>query len=364
MTKFKYWTSKRIREKEATYNIVIGERSNGKTYAILSEIIHNFVQSTKQGAIVRRWGDDFKGKRGQTMFDGLVSNDVIKKETNGEWTGVYYYRSAWYFCRYEDDKRIVHETPFAYAFAVTAMEHDKSTSYPNITTIMFDEFITRGMYLPNEFVLFMNVVSTIVRLRTDVKIFMLGNTVNQYCPYFDEMGLYRVKDMKQGEIDVYEYGDSGLRVAVEFCDSGSKSKKESNYYFAFDNPKLEMITGGVWEMELYPHCPYKYTPKEIIFTYFIVFDEQKFQCEVVLAENKYFTYIHRKTTDLKDVEHDLIYSLEYDPRPNWRRNICKPLTEYEKKVYWFFQAEKVFYQDNSVGEAIRNYLQVCGKNVI
>ena len=36
---------------------------------------------------------------------------------------------------------------------------------------------------------FMNVLSTIIRDRENIKIFMLGNTVNKYCPYFDEMGL-------------------------------------------------------------------------------------------------------------------------------------------------------------------------------
>ena len=127
------------------------------------------------------------------MFDAIVSNGEVLKLSKGEWTGVYYYGSRWFLCRFEDGKRICDETPFAYGFALTSMEHDKSTAYPNITTICFDEFISRNAYLPDEFVLFMNVISTIVRQRKDTKIFMLGNTVNKYCPYFDEMGIKHLK---------------------------------------------------------------------------------------------------------------------------------------------------------------------------
>ena len=69
----------------------------------------------------------------------------------------------------------------------------------NNPNILFDEFITRSMYLPDEFVIFTNVLSTIIRDRNNVKIFMCGNTVNKYCPYYKEMGLNNVsidpKDM-------------------------------------------------------------------------------------------------------------------------------------------------------------------------
>ena len=123
------------------------------------------------------------------------------------------------------------------------MEHDKSTSYPDITIIVYDEAISRDGYITDEFVLFCNVLSTIIRQRDDVVIYMLGNTVNKYCPYFVEMGLTDVKNMKEGDLQVYSYGDSRLKVAVQFTDSISKKGKASDVYFAFNNPKLQMITG-------------------------------------------------------------------------------------------------------------------------
>lgn len=359
--KMKYYSLKNILTRNAQYNMIFGERSNGKTFAVLEHGLEDYALTGNQMAIVRRWQDDFKGKRAATMFDNLVNAGVISRVTGGEWSGVYYYASRWFLCKFDEDgKRTIQDEPFCFAFAISAMEHDKSTSYPKIKTVMFDEFLTRSMYLPDEFILFMNVLSTIIRERNDVIIFMCGNTINQYSPYFVEMGITHIKQMTPGDIDIYEYGDSGLRVAVEFADSPNKSKP-SDVYFAFDNPKLAMITGknGIWEISVYPHCPVKFLPKEILFMYFIQFNGELLQCEIVQHENLTFTFIHQKTTELKNPDNELIYSPEYDPRPNWKRKITKPITPLEKKIASFFVTDKVFYQDNEIGEIVRNYLMWC-----
>lgn len=312
-------------------------------------------------ALVRRWDTDFRGKNGSTMFDAIEATGMISELTGGEWTGTHYWAGRWYLCRYVDGSRERQEVPFCYGFSINASEHDKSTSYPGITTILFDEFITRSAYIPNEFILFMNVCSTIIRDRNNVKIFMCGNTVNRFCPYFGEMGLTHIAKMKQGDIDLYHYGDSDLTVAVEYCKT-SKEGKASDVYFAFDNPKLSMITGGAWEIDVYPHIPYKHRPKDILLTYFIQFDHHTLQCEVITYEDALYTYIHLKTGDIRYPETDLVFTPEYDPRPNYRRNLLKPTDNIGKKILAMFRADKIFYQDNEVGEVVRNYLLWCGKN--
>lgn len=357
----KFYSLKNILSKNAIYNIIIGERSNGKTYACLKYGLENYVKNGEQMALIRRWQDDFTGKRGQTMFDALSANNEVAKLTGSEWTGIYYYSSRWYLCRYNDDgKRETKEEPFCYGFSLSSNEHDKSTSYPRIKTIVFDEFLSRAFYMPDEFVIFMNVLSTIIRHRNDVKIFMLGNTVNKYCPYFSEMGLTHIKEMKQGDIDVYKYGNSALIVAVEYCKPNSRGK-QSDIYFAFDNPKLAMITGGKWEIDIYPHCPVHYKPHDILYTYFVLFNGDVLQCEIINAENRLFTFVHRKTTPLQDTNRDLIFTTEFDSRPNYRRKITKPFDEIGKKIASFYIADKVFYQDNEIGEIMRNYLLWCNK---
>lgn len=363
-----YYNLTPILKEKAHYNIIIGERSNGKTYSVLQKIVLDYAKEGKQAALLRRMQEDFIGKRGAGLFEPLIDNDEIEKATNGAWSSVYYYASRWFLCKYEEDKkgnteRITDTQPFMYGFALSQMEHEKGTGYPNVKTIVFDEFITRMAYLRDEFVLFMNTLSTIIRSRDDVIIFMLGNTVNKYCPYFDEMGLRHIKDMKQGEIDVYQLKHTSgkvLKVAVEYCKPFEKGKK-SDFYFAFDNQKLEMITTGVWEIDIYPHCPYHYRPKNILFTYFIEFDRELLQCEIVQVDGVCFTFIHRKTTPLKHPDTDLVFTTRYDARPNYRRKLTKPRLDVERKIVEFYATDKIFYQDNEVGEIVRNYLLWCNK---
>ena len=359
--KTKYYSLDRILKKQATYNLIVGERSNGKTYSVLKYSLEQYFENGGTLAIIRRWQEDIKGKRASDIFNALLENGEVEKISKGEYTGITYYAGKFYLCNYDENtgKAIYNNNDvFAYCFALSDTEHNKSISYPTVRTIMFDEFLTRRLYLPDEFILFMNTLSTIIRLRTDVKIFMLGNTVNKFSPYFQEMGLTHVDKMKQGTIDMYRYGDTKLTVAVEYC-SSIKNEKTNNFYFAFDNPKLNMITTGAWELDIYPHLPIKYKPNNILFTYFIEFMDKIFQCEIIDVDGNMFTFIHNKTTEIKDSKKDLIYSLEYNHLMNYNRNIYRPTTKIGERVKWFFQVDKVFYQDNTVGDSINNYLNLC-----
>ena len=362
----KFYSLKPILEKNATYSMVIGERSNGKTYSVLEYAITRYCQGKGQLAIVRRWREDFTGQLGQQMFGAFQRSGLIEKLSNNVYNAIYYWSSRWYLCFIDDDgnRTAKDDTPLAFGFALSSAEHYKSTSYPDITTVLFDEFITPASrpYIPDEFVLFTNVLSTIIRQRNNVKIFMLGNTVNKYCPYFNEMGLKHVREMEQGTIDVYTYGESKLTVAVEYC-APTKKGKSSDKYFAFDNPKLRMITTGGWEIDVYPHIPCKYKPKDVVLHYYINFDRQWLHCEIVSVGNNLFTFVHPKTTDLSDydADHVIIYSQTYDPRPNWRRKLTIATDEIDQTIARFYRADKVFFSDNDTGDVVMNYLKWCVK---
>ena len=298
------------------------------------------------------------------MFDNFLYNpirgNIIEAKSKGKYNSIKYLSRKWYFVRRNDDGEIVESDPepFAYAFALAAEEKYKSLAFPKITTILNDEFISMsGGYLSDEFLLFTSILSTIIRNRDNVKIFLCANAIPSYNPYIIEMGLTRFKKMEAGKIDIYHYGNSKLVVAVEHTGTALKTKgKKSDVYFAFDNPQLKMITEGDFMFALYPHAPFKWIPKEIKFIYFIVFDGEIFQCEVIHHEKNWITYIHEKTTPLKDEDNDLIYSQEIDPRPNHSRKILTPANPLQNSIARFFMEEKVFYQDNRVGEQVNQYL--------
>ncbi|MBR6518013.1 MAG: phage DNA encapsidation protein [Bacilli bacterium] len=378
--KNKYYTLKNILKENADYNVVFGKRSNGKSFSGKELIlfgfhenginINGYLDDGSQGAILRRMEEDFRKGRGSSMWSDIISNplngNMLEKATDGKWNYIKFYSMAWYLCKIEDGKEIlVDNEPFCYSFALSSAEHIKSNQFPKITNIMFDEFIATMGYLINEFILFTSVISTIKRDRQNIKVFLFGNSINMINPYFTEMGLTNAKKMKKNTIDVYKYGNSDLKVAVEYTgdivDEKDKSKKKIDKWFAFDNPRLKMITTGDWELDIYPHLPYKYKPKDIIYTYFIVFEGETFQCEIIDVDYqmKPFTYIHRKTTPIKEGEPNIIYSQGYSTEPNHKRKIIHALSDIERKIVWFFQNERVFYQNNEVGNMIDNYIEWC-----
>ena len=300
------------------------------------------------------------------MFDAIIADGLVKKYSHGKFESIVYSSGQWFLANWDDKLNtwVKDDTAFCYAFSLSDVEHDKSISYPTVTTILFDEFLTRGQYLQDEFIIFMNVLSTIIRQRDNVKIFMLGNTVNKYSPYFNELGLTHIQKMKQGTIDVYSYGNSNLHVAVEYCDTSVHNSKPSDVYFAFDNPSLQMIKGGTWEVAIYPHLPYKYKPDDVLYTFFIVFDNHTVQCEVIYKNGEMFMFCHFKTTELQYKPTDVIYQLESVPDVNVRKSFIYPIDRIDRNILKLFKLQKVFYQSNDVGEVVRNYINSVKGGVI
>lgn len=353
----KYYSLDNILSKNADYNIIFGERSNGKTYAALKYGIERYIKTGEQMAYIRRWREDLRGKRAENLFANHVANGLIEELTDGKFNEVFYLSNKWFLSYYDKDKnkRYPDITPFCFGFCLSEQEHEKSSSYPNVTTIVFDEFLTRRIYLPDEFMLYMNLLSTIIRQRDNVKVFMLGNTVNKFCPYFQEMGLKNVGVMEQGTIDIYRFGEHGATVAVEYCDTIVK-QKASNKYFCFDNQNLQMITGGKWELAVYPHLPCKYKPKDVLFVFYIKFNDAILQGNIIQVGDENFCYIHQKTTPIKDEDNSLIYSLEMNGKPNYKRKLISNASYVESQVARYFATDKVFFQNNEIGEIVRNYL--------
>lgn len=342
------------------YIMVYGERSNGKTFfALLCAMVRYFLYG-EIFCIVRRWDEDFRPKSTSRLFGGLQKMRLIQYLSGGEWSHVVCRSKMFYLAKFnEKGEEERSPDPIAYGFSLTAMEHDKGGTYPpNIGTVVFDEFLTRGMYLPDEMVLFTNVLSTVLRDDGQAKIWMLGNTVTQYCPYFREMGLRHIREMQQGDTQTYQGTRPDCTIAVHWADSPPNGKT-TDKYFAFDNPKLKMITDGRFETAVYPHCPCEIGSADIAYTFFIDFDANLLKCDVIVKNGNEFIFIAPKTTPLKYPDSELIYSDRNDPRPNWRRRISRPVTRSEKAIWQLFRSEKVFYSDNECGEVVRVYLQWC-----
>lgn len=103
------------------------------------------------------------------------------------------------------------------------------------------------------------------------------------------MGLKNILSQQQGTIDLYSYSDGKLKVAVEYT-APNTTNKTNNYIFGFENPRLETIKNGAWELALYPHCPIKFDRKNILYTFLIKWKKAVYQCEIVGVDDNYFIF--------------------------------------------------------------------------
>lgn len=359
----KYYRLDNILSYNAVYNMIIGERSNGKSFACLEYALKQYWEDGSEIAYIRRWDEDMRGHTGASIFDGLIFNDRIEQITGGVWNTVYYYSRRWYLAKRKDDGTLLHdERPFCYGFAVNTSEREKGSQFPMVRNIIFDEFLSHKTMGDQEFTMFMNLLSTIIRdsTRTDVKVFMVANTVNWSSIYFREMGLTNVRTMKQGTIEYYEYPNSSSSLALEYCYSDKdKKSQEGERFFAFDSPALSMINTGAWELELYPHCPTKYLPRDVVFTYMVNYEDDILQADVIQLDDGVFTFIHETSKPIDDDTDMLVFSDKPNYQYNRRLNLFRPEDKLGRNILQFFKDNRVYYQDNVVGKIINNYKDWC-----
>ena len=91
---------------------------------------------------------------------------------DNEWDRIVFKSGKFYLARFDEDSHTVEheEYPIGFAFDYKDMKRFKSISFPNITTFIFDEFLSHY-----KFELFQNTLSTIIRQRDNVKIFMIDD---------------------------------------------------------------------------------------------------------------------------------------------------------------------------------------------
>lgn len=325
--------------------MAFGEKSNGKTYSTNLHCLKEYLKTGHQFVYLRRWIEDIQGAAPTSMFNSIAEN-YLKKNT--KWAGVIYYRRAWYLV---DEKGKKDKQPFCYGIAISQVAHTNGSSFPNVKTIIFDEFLTRSVYLPDEISNFLTIISNIVRDRDDCKIILLGNTVNKSSIYFKYFNI-KPDLLEQGR--QYKTERNGTKLALEYC--GETAQKKSNIFFGYEDKSVSMITNGAWECAEYPKSMVKIKPKDILFRLFIIYEGQTIAGEYCNINGSPFLFFHAKKGPLKDPENDIIFSDIPNYRRNWYSTITRPTDKISKTISDLFRAGKVFYSDNNTGEILRNFI--------
>lgn len=354
-----------IDETNAVYRMIIGARSNGKTHSVCRHIIENYFARGERAAYIRRWDEDIQPKHLSSLFNPHIP--LIEELSGGEWNSVCYRAKEFHLCYVDEEGKIVAKDPTAFCVtaSINTAEHTKGQDRGEIHIVCFDEFMTRNAYLPNEFVQYCNLLSSLIRNRDNCIIYMLANTVNRYCPYFKEMGLKDVESMPQGQIYMYHYGNADLTVAVEYCDPVKATEKVASKYFAFDNPQLEMITTGAWELMMYARPPYKIEEKDIKYRFYIQFGEALLCGEIVHPKNRtadLFIFFHPQTKDIEITDKTVLYTDGFTTSRYHVRFLKDQPTELHKLITSLIVKKAICFNSNETGEIFRNWL-INGQNL-
>lgn len=362
-----YYDYSEIDKINATYSMIIGQRSNGKTYGWCRKVLAEYLSTGIPSAYIRRLDEQIKPKYIESLFNPHL--DWIEKSSKGKWNRILYRSNSFYLARYETlengvIKQVARDiNPFCRTYAINTMETSKGSDDGEVKYICFDEFITRKYYLQNEFVMFQNLLSSIIRERSGIRIYMLANTVNRYCPYFRDMGLTNIEKQRQGTIDVYRMGKTKTTVAVEYCSTAENVSTKIEKYFAFDNPQLDMITKGGWEIALYRHAPQNLHDARVILSFFIVFEKNVIQGDIYMYEGYPICFFHPKTTPIKTPERSIMYTQEIiDGNPLHQVDVRIKPTRAQQIIADIFNQKKTFYSDNECGEMINNWVKWMTSN--
>ena len=133
----KWYSLDNILKYDSQYYIIMGERSNGKTYAVCKYLIDQFFKHGKQFAYVKRYEEDIKAKYMSEVFTHL--EDYLLEEYHHR---IKFYRGQWLV--YEDgtDGKINECEVIGYAFSIVLVNRTKGTSYPKVDNILFEEFMS------------------------------------------------------------------------------------------------------------------------------------------------------------------------------------------------------------------------------
>lgn len=166
-----FYDYQKIISYNAPVNILIGERGVGKSYGIKNYVIKKFLKKKEKFLYIRRYDNELKAIF-QKDFFGDIKEAFPEVQLSSK-----------------NKKFYINGEIFGYAKRLTEAQDLKSSSFEDITTIVFDEYAiekNKRYYLPNEGMIIAGLLDSVIRNRSNVKVFFLMNAVEgiEFSPLF------------------------------------------------------------------------------------------------------------------------------------------------------------------------------------
>ena len=372
MSKRIYYNLDTVDHIGASINILYGERSNGKSYQLKhkkginpylknstsyrrnyydkDKIIEDNIKAGTRFILLRRNKEEVSSEKVEQYL-----NDIdIMSLTNDEYNCFSVYKKAIYLSKYDNETgKTKRYEKIGYVMALSTEQNYAGASYLDVHDIIFEEFMTRTVYLSNEPDKLMNLYSTIDRKRGTTRLWLVGNSISRVCPYLEDWGLMEIiRNLKQGDIktkwiSTNSYDDEGREVevllAIEYCRSTGSSS------FAIGK-HADMLNKGDWQSDPQPHLIDSYNDYKVLFRIGFQYQSFKFLAEYLMdKDNNLLWFIYPYNREFKKnliVFSDIIKESNY-----WQKDIYNPTFRNEniRNILSTFKESKIFYATDLVG---------------
>lgn len=338
-----------------SYYMFFSKRGVGKTTTML---LLGLILFKLYGVVIqyiRQKEDMLRPKFAQELMKTILECGYIEKLTDGRWNYAYYYANKWVFCKLSESGKIEEKTAIHFMYELSI---DQSFTYksnynaPHGDWIIFDEMLSRK-YECNEFIYFMDILSTIIRKRQGVRIILLSNAIDEYSEYFEEFEIEeQIKKLKRGDCDICT-SSGGTKIYVEKIDQNDKNAARLNReYFGFKSPMLYAITGeGDWNVQICKHWDIEDDATMIDRTHYIKMGLNLVRLELMRSDK--YGYHVRVQKATKIYPDSIIYTMDEIEDARYRHS--KGYSKVDRLIWDLHAMDKWHYRTNSQKNFVDKY---------
>lgn len=362
-----------IDKKGALINLIWGERSNGKSYQVkhkkaienylhdtksyfssyknISEVVEKNIKSGNRFILMRRWKEEISTEKIEQYFDDV---DVYKL-TDKKYNCITMYKKQLYLSNYiSETGKSQRGEKIGYVVALSTEQNYAGASYLDVTDIIFEEFMSRSVYITHESDKLMNFYSTVDRKRGSTRLWLVGNTISRVCPYLEDWGLQKIiKQQKQGTIETLwlstgTYDDDNkeikIKLAIEYCMSTGQSS------FVIGKRK-DMANKGSWQTDPQPHLPKSYKEYKKLYSIGFQYQSFKFICDFLQDKQTYDCIWFIKPFNSNFPKNKIVFSDVIKTSNYWQRDIYNPTFKNKKlcDILKTFKEHRIFYASDLCG---------------
>ena len=205
-----YYTAREILGYKALFNLVLSDRSDGKTFNCKVRALEDYDMKGYTTVYVRRYDTEIT----QYMYNTFL-DEVLAKDEYNHYAQKYdfKYSKAGVQVKLKDAPKENYEYMIYFLPLSKAGKLKSQLDITNIRMIDFDEYMPLdGRYLKDEMMLLLELWKSIDRDRDQTQCILLGNRIDPFCPFFDFFGINL--DIEKKRVRLYRNNTIAVQIYV------------------------------------------------------------------------------------------------------------------------------------------------------